>query len=259
MQLRANQGNSCNARKSHHKQIPTLKQTIQLKFPRTCDKIYSLKSPLQIYTGLHAPTQLHIALQHLHCKTWTATIALHTCITLLLHTYCQTKIAHNTCRSAPMLLNLLLLFVCLLCEICEECHVSYYSTTRIFHLAGELSDPYQAMSSQPSQKNQQLLRHGPRCHMCILYPSSALFEIVFCCKQCNVTGAVLRSASCEEQPRRSSSGSGRYLGEKGRTSSTLAADTNSIGPELVPRWEFSLSLFHLPSSNFCRPQLCLQC
>ena len=164
-----------------------------VKIPRTCDKIYRLRSPLQIYTGLHAPTQLHIALQHLHCKTWTATIALHTCITLLLQTYWRTKIAHNTCRSTPMFLNLLLLFVCLLCEICEECHVSYYSTTRIFHLAGELSDPYQVMSSQPSQKNQQLLRHGPRCHMCILYPSSALFEKVFCCKQCNVTGALPQS------------------------------------------------------------------
>ena len=35
-----------------------------VKVSRKCDNIYGLKSPLQMYPGFQAPTQLHVAL---HC------------------------------------------------------------------------------------------------------------------------------------------------------------------------------------------------
>ena len=61
-----------------------------VEVPRKCDNMHWLRIPLQMYSGVHAQTQLHMALdialeklhckiaeQQLHCRNSTATTALH--------------------------------------------------------------------------------------------------------------------------------------------------------------------------------------
>ena len=48
-----------------------------VEIPRYHDDMYRLRSPLQIYRGFRAPTQLRIVFQQLHCDNSTATTALH--------------------------------------------------------------------------------------------------------------------------------------------------------------------------------------
>ena len=56
------------APRAANKQNTKTKQTFAVEFARECDNIYRQRRPLEMYTGFHAPKQLHVAL-HISLQT----------------------------------------------------------------------------------------------------------------------------------------------------------------------------------------------